>query len=170
MPKKQYLEAGQIVGTHGIRGEVRVQPWCDSAEVLSSLTTLYYDEGQTPVTVSTRPHKNIALMKIDGVDTVQDAAVLRGRILYLNRSDLKLAEGTYFVQDLIGLQVMDADSGEEYGALADVSPTGANDVYHIRTADGEVLIPAVPSVIIETDVDSGLMKIRPIKGMFDHEI
>lgn len=170
MPKKQYLEAGQIVGTHGIRGEVRVQPWCDSAEVLSSLTTLYYDEGQTPVTVSTRPHKNIALMKIDGVDTVQDAAVLRGRILYLNRSDLKLAEGTYFVQDLIGLHVIDADSGEEYGTLTNVSPTGANDVYHIRTADGEVLIPAVPSVIIETDVDSGLMKIRPIKGMFDHEI
>jgi 16S rRNA processing protein RimM len=124
MPKKQYLEAGQIVGTHGIRGEVRVQPWCDSAEVLSSLTTLYYDEGQTPVTVSTRPHKNIALMKIDGVDTVQDAAVLRGRILYLNRSDLKLAEGTYFVQDLIGLQVMDADSGEEY----ELSPMSAQQV------------------------------------------
>lgn len=170
MPKKQYLEAGQIVGTHGIRGEVRVQPWCDSPEVLSELNVLYYDEGRTPLKVAARPHKNVALVKIEGVNTVQAAAALRGRILYLDRGDLKLNEGTYFIQDLIGLRVVDADSGEEYGTLTDVSPTGANDVYHVRTEKGEVLVPAVPSMIIETDVDGGIMKIRPIKGLFDDEI
>jgi 16S rRNA processing protein RimM len=170
MPKKKYLEAGQIVATHGIRGEVRVQPWCDSPEVLSKLAVLYYDEGKTPIKVSTRPHKNIAVMKIKGVDTVQDAAALRGRILYLDRNDLKLPDGVYFIQDLIGLRVIDADTGEEYGILTDVSPTGANDVYHIKTPEGEVLIPAVPSVVIDTDIDEGIMRILPIKGMFDDEI
>lgn len=159
-----------IVGTHGVRGEVRVQPWCDSPEVLSAISVLYYDEGKTPVHVVSRPHKNIALVKIRGVDTVQDAAVLRGRMLYLNRDDLKLKDGAYFIQDLIGLRVVDANSGVEYGTLTGVSETGANDVYHVDTKKGEVLIPAVPSMIIETDVDGGIMKISPIKGLFDDEI
>lgn len=169
MPKKKYLEAGQIVATHGIRGEVRVQPWCDSPEVLSSLAVLYFNEGKTPVKVRSRSHKNIVIMKIEGVDTVNDAAALRGRILYLDRDDIKLDDGVYFIQDLIGLKVIDADTGQEYGMLTDVSPTGANDVYHIKTPDGEVLIPAIPSVVVETDIDAGIMRILPLKGMFDDE-
>lgn len=170
MPKKQFLEAGRIIGTHGVHGEVRVQPWCDSPEFLSQFKTLYYDEGKTPVRVKSRPHKNMALITLEGVATVQDAAALRGRMLYLNREDAHLKQGSYFIQDLIGLRVVDADSGEEYGTLTDVIATGANDVYSVRTPKGEVLIPAVPSVILETDVDGGLMRIRAIKGMFDDEI
>ncbi|MDD2363167.1 MAG: ribosome maturation factor RimM [Oscillospiraceae bacterium] len=170
MPKKQYLEAGQVVGTHGIRGEVRVHPRCDSPEVLATLDVLYFDEDKTPIKVKSRPHKNIALMKIEGIDNVQDAAALRGRMLYLDRNDLKLDEGSYFIADLIGLKVIDADSSQEYGTLSQVSPTGANDVYHVQTDKGEVLIPAVPSFIIETDIDNRFMKIRPIKGLFDDEI
>lgn len=170
MPKKQFLEAGRIIGTHGVHGEVRVQPWCDSPEFLSQFKTLYYDEGKTPVRVKSRPHKNMALITIEGVSTVQDAAALRGRMLYLNREDAHLKRGSYFIRDLIGLRVVDADSGEEYGTLTDVIETGANDVYSVRTPKGEVLIPAVPSVILETDVDGGVMRIRAIKGMFDDEI
>lgn len=170
MPKKPYLEAGQIVGTHGVRGEVRVQPWCDSPDVLSPLKVLYYDEGKTPVSVQSRPHKNVALIKIQGVDTVQDASALRGRMLYLSRDDLKLPPGTHFIQDLLGLRVEDADTGEEYGELTDVSATGANDVYHVHTPRGEVLVPAVPSVVTEVNVDGGWVKLRPIKGLFDDEI
>ena len=109
-------------------------------------------------------------MTLEGVTSAQEASVLRGRVLYLNRADVQLPEGSYFIQDLIGLRVLDADSGAEYGVLSDVSATGANDVYHIRTPQGERLIPAVPSVVIDTDVADGVMKIRPIKGMFDDEI
>lgn len=170
MPKKQFLEAGRIIGTHGVHGEVRVQPWCDSPEFLSQFKTLYYDEGKTPVRVKSRPHKNMALITIEGVSTVQDAAALRGHMLYLNREDAHLKRGSYFIRDLIGLRVLDADSGEEYGTLTDVIETGANDVYSVRTPKGEVLIPAVPPVILETDVDGGVMRIRAIKGMFDDEI
>lgn len=170
MPKKQFLEAGKIVGTHGLQGEVRIQPWCDSPDFLARFSVLYFDEGRTPVKVKCRPHQNVVLAVLEGVKTVQDAAALRGRVLYLNREDVHLKKGSFFIQDLIGIRVIDADSGEEYGSLTQVSETGANDVYHIRTPKGEVLIPAVPSVVIETDVDGGVMRIRPIKGMFDDEI
>ncbi len=167
MPIKEYLEAGQIVGTHGVRGEVRLQPWCDTPEQLRPLTTLYWDEGRTPVRVHCRPHKHMALVKIEGVDTVQDAALLRGKILYLHRSDLTLPEGACFIQDLIGCRVVDADTGEEYGLLENVSATGANDVYHMRQSGREILIPAIPSVVVQKDVENGRVYIRPMKGLLD---
>lgn len=167
MPKWKYLEAGQVVGTHGVRGEVRVQPWCDSPAQLAPLTTLYWDGGKQAVKVKCRPHKNMALVKIEGIDTVQEASLLRGKILFLDRDDLRLEPGRHFIRDLIGLRVLDADTGEEYGVLTDVSATGANDVYHMDWKGREVLIPAIPPVIIEIDVDAGFLRIRPIKGLFD---
>ena len=168
MPRKPFLEAGQIVGTHGVRGEVRVQPWCDSPEVFASLKTLYWDAaGTQPVRVKSRVHKNLALAKLEGVDTVQDAAVLRGRILYLDRRDLDLGD-RYFIQDLVGLAVVDAESGTVYGELTDVSNNGANDIYHMRTPDGkEILIPVIPDIIRQVDIDGGRIAICPMKGLFD---
>lgn len=112
-------------------------------------------------------HKNLALAKLEGVDTVQDASVLRGRILYLNRRDLDLGD-RYFIQDLVGLSVVDADSGTVYGELTDVSNTGANDIYHMRTPDGrEILIPVIPDIIRRVDIDGGRIAICPMKGLFD---
>ena len=168
---KQFLETGKIVGTHGIKGEMRVQPWCDSAEFLCEFKTLYLDEGQKELKiVSSRPHKNIVIIKVKGVDTIEQADMLREKILYINRKDVHLPEGSYFVQDLIGLEVIDADSGRVYGTLSDVSETGANDVYHINGKNGrETLIAAVPSVVIETDITKGIMKIRPLEGTFEDE-
>ena len=168
MPRKPFLEAGQIVGTHGVRGEVRVQSWCDSPEIFASLKTLYWDAaGTQPVRVKSRVHKNLALAKLEGVDTVQDASVLRGRILYLNRRDLDLGD-RYFIQDLVGLSVVDADSGTVYGELTDVSNTGANDIYHMRTPDGrEILIPVISDIIRRVDIDGGRIAICPMKGLFD---
>ena len=165
MPRKPFLEAGQIVGTHGVRGEVRVQSWCDSPEIFASLKTLYWDAaGTQPVRVKSRVHKNLALAKLEGVDTVQDASVLRGRILYLNRRDLDLGD-RYFIQDLVGLSVVDADSGTVYGELTDVSNTGANDIYHMRTPDGREIL--IPDIIRRVDIDGGRIAICPMKGLFD---
>lgn len=171
MPRTEYLEVGQIVGTHGVRGEVRVQPWCDSPALFSTLTTLYWDKGETPLKVKSRPHKNLALCKIEGVDTVEAAAALRGRILYLARGDLRLPEGRYFVQDLIGMAIVDADSGRLYGRLTDVSQTGANPVYHMceEGTGREILIPAIPSVILEVDLETDVIRMRPLKGLLDDE-
>lgn len=170
MPKVMYLEAGQIVGTHGVRGEVRVQPWCDSPEQLGKMKTLYWDEqGTQPVKMRARAHKTIALVTIDGVTTVEQAQALRGKMLYAHRDDFRLPKDRYFVRDLLGLRVVDVDSGEEYGTVSDVSQTGANSVYHLKTPKGEVLMPAIPLVIKEMDIDGGVIKITPIGGLFDDE-
>ncbi len=166
--KKRYLEAGEVVSTHGVRGEMRVQPWCDTPEMFSKLRMLYWDaEGTQPVRVKSRPHKTLALVKAEGIDTVQDAAARRGCILYLDRRDVKLAPGQYFICDLIGLRVVDADTAEEYGLITDVSHTGANDVYHMAYQGREVLIPVIPSVVTSVDVDGGTVKICPLEGLFD---
>ena len=168
---KEYLEIGKITSTHGIKGEVRVQPWCDSPEFMKKFKTLYFDKkGEKPVSVSCRPNGNMVIMKIQGVDTVEEASKYREKILYMKRSDAKLPEGTWFIQELIDCKVVDADDENiSYGILSDVSETGANDVWHITKEDKEYLIPAIPSVVISTDVVEGIIKIRPLKGIFDNE-
>lgn len=171
MPQKPFLEVGEIVGTHGVRGELRVQPWCDSPEQFTAFKRLYWDAaGTKPVSVKGRPHKNMALVRVEGVDTVEAAAALRGRLLYVNRRDLRLPPDRYLVQDLIGMRVVDADDGTLYGELTDVSQTGANAVYHMRTDKGEVLIPAIPSVVISVDTKADILRLRPMKGLLDDEI
>lgn len=170
MPKQRYLEAGEIVGTHGVRGEVRVRPECDSPDVLAGLKKLYFDRGERMVRIRARAHKNLALIKLDGVDTVEAAAALRGTMLYLDRKDLKLEKGQYFICDLIGCSVVDDETGEVYGECTDVTHTGANDVYHMRTVAGkEVLIPAIPSVIRAVNVDKDEIRIFAMLGLFDDE-
>lgn len=167
--REQYLECGKIVSTHGVRGELRVQPWCDSPEYLCEFTTLYLQKGAQALEIErARVSKNIVLMKLKGVDTLDDAVLLRGKVLYLDRND-DPDSGT-FIADLIGLEVTDADNGTSYGTIADVLPTGANDVYVLTDESGtERLIPAIPDVVIETDVDGGVMRIRPLKGLFDED-
>ena len=167
--QKRYLECGKIVSTHGLRGEVRVQPWCDSPDFLVGLPTLYLDSGATPVTVrEARAHKNVLILKLAGVDDIDTAAALRGKILCLDRADATLEEGEYFIQDLLGLQVLDADTGEDYGKLTDVLHTGANDVYELTGGQGEKrLVPAIPDVVIERDIAGGTIRIRPLKGLFE---
>lgn len=165
---KQYLEIGKIVSVFGLKGEVKVQPWCDSPELLCEFDTLYWKSG-TPVKVErARVQKNIVVMKLSGCDTVEEAQKLRGRVLYMNRDDVELEDGSYFVQDLIGMKVLDAVSGEEYGELTEVSETGANDVYHIKSPEGKMYyIPAIPDVVKETDIEGQVMKITPLPGLFD---
>lgn len=167
--KKQFLEIGKIVATQGIRGEVRVQYYCDSAEVLCDYDTLYLDKGKTEVTVERAyPHKNIVVMKLEGIDKIEQAQPLIGKLLYLDRDDAELEEGLYFIQDIIGLTVKDADSGEVYGKITDVYQNGASDVYSIRKEDGrELMFPCIDEVVISTDIDAGEMIIRPLPGLFE---
>ena len=108
------------------------------------------------------------IMKIKGIDTIEEADRLRNKVLYMNRNDVELEEGAYFIQDLIGLDVIDEETGERLGRLDDVSETGANDVYHVKTDDGKVfLIPAIPQVIREISVEEGFVKIFKMKGLFE---
>ena len=87
----------------------------------------------------------------------------------LFRSDAHLPKGTWFIQELFDCTVIDENTGKELGTICDVSETGANDVWHIKTEKGEVLIPAIKQVIVSVDVEEGIIKINPIKGLFDDE-
>ncbi len=168
--KKEFLEAGKIVNVHALKGEVKVMPWCDSADFLCEFERLFLDKGKQELIIErARVQKNMALIKFEGIDTVEDAEKMRNKILYMWREDVELDEDSYFVQDLIGLKVYDADSDKLYGELTDVLQTGANDVYQIKGNDREYLIPAIPDVVISTDIDGGIMTIRPLDGLFEDE-
>ena len=165
---QQYLEIGKIVSVFGIRGEVKVQPWCDSPEFLCEFDTLYYKSG-TPVNIiKSRVAKNIVVMKIEGIDTVEQAQAIRNRVLYMDRNDVELEKGSYFIQDLIGLTVIDEDTKEVYGKISDVTETGANDVYHVKREDGKMFyVPAIPQVVMNVDLENGEMIIKPLDGLFE---
>lgn len=167
---KEYLEIGKIVGTHGVMGECRVECWCDSPQFLSKFTTLYFDKGAEKLSVKGRPHKNIALLKIEGVTTVEQADLLRGKVLYVRRKDVKLPRGVHFVQDLIGLQVKDFDTDAVYGTITDVLKTGANDVYEVKDQSGKAYyIPVIDEVVKKKLPEKGVVLITPMKGIFDDE-
>lgn len=169
---KQFLETAKIVATQGIRGEVRCQYYCDSAEFLCEFEELYLDKkGEKPVQITRAyPHKNIVVMKIDGIDTVEDAQKLIGKTLYMDRNDVELDEGMYFIQDIIGLTVKDIDSGEIYGKISEVYQNGATDVYSIKKENGrELMFPYIDEVVKKIDIEAGEMLIKPLEGLFDED-
>ena len=170
--KKQFLETGKIVTTHAVRGEVRVQAWSDSPEDLLDFEVLYLDDkGQKPMHItSARVHKNVVVMKFEGINSIEEATPYIGKVLYMDRDDVILEEGVNFVADLIGLKVIHAETKKEYGELVDVTESGANDVYHIKTAEGKLLLaPAIDEVVKSVDIDGGVMEIIPLAGLFDDE-
>lgn len=168
---KEYLELGQVVSTHGIKGEVRFNPWCDTPDFVKKFKVLYFDnKGEKPVKViSARPHGNVVILFLEGIDDVDKAKALKNTVLYMKRSDAKLPKENWFVQELFDCKVIDAETGKELGIISDISETGANDVWHIKTLRGEVLIPAIKQVVSEVDVEAGFIKINVLKGLFDDE-
>lgn len=168
--KKDYIEGGKVVGTHGVRGGLRIQPWCDTPEFLCQFKKLFlktssgYDSFKV---MSSKPHGNVVIMEIDGVDNMDAAEALRGKIVYIERKALKLDKDQYLICDLLGCKVYDADSNKELGEISDVSKTGANDVWHISKEGKEYLIPVIDEVVISVDIDEDRIVIRPLKGIFE---
>ena len=169
--RKQYLETGKIVGTHGIKGMTRVQVWADDTEFLNGFKYVYTDkDGNGKLEISrVQPHGTVALIAFKGINTIEQAEKLRGTVIYINRDDAKLPEGRYFITDLLGCCVFDADTNELLGKITDVSETGANDVWHITRDGKEYLVPAIADVIISVDTENEKAVIRPMKGIFDED-
>lgn len=170
--KKEYLDVGRVLATFGIKGAVKVEPWMNTPEDLAHLNKLYLDHGAKELEVkSATVYKGIVRVQFSGIDDIDQAAFLRGQTLYMKREDFKLKKGSYFLQDLIGLTVKNVDTGKLYGKLEDILETmGANRVYTIRTSGNkELLIPAIPDVVIETNLEEGYMNIRPLAGLFEDE-
>jgi 16S rRNA processing protein RimM len=160
--KTEFLESGKIVNTHGIRGEIKIVPWADSPEFLCSFSTLYLD-GK-PVNVrSARVHKGNVIAQLEGYDDVNAAMLLKNKVVSIRREDAKLPEGAFFLADIIGLDVVN-EAGNKLGVLRDILSPSLQQVYVVE-GKREILIPAVPEFILETNVADGYIKVRLIEGM-----
>lgn len=169
MEKKQYLECGKIINTHGFRGAVKLESWCNSPEDLAALSRVFLKEKGEMRCLDVKHasvFKQFVIAELEGITDLDMAMTLKNKILYAAREDFSLAEGDVFIVDLIGLPVIDVETGVEYGTLTDVINRGASDIYVIKTPDGERMMPAVDEFVKKVDVENGIY-ISPIEGMFD---
>ena len=160
--KEQFIEAGEIVNTHGVRGELKILPWTDDAEFLKRFKTLYIS-GQPYRVKSAFVHKGCLVAGLEGVDDVNAAMTLKGKTVCFARKDARLPKGRFFLSDIMGAKVVTED-GTEVGTLTDVIENPTQNVY-VVTGETEHLIPAVPEFIIKTDPDKGIITVRLIEGM-----
>lgn len=168
---KQFLEVGMVNNTHGIRGELKFTLWCDDINYLKQLNVLYLDDkGEKPVKIiSVRPQKNIAILKLENVNTIEQAEELKGRVLYCNRDDAVIDENANYIADLIGCYVVDVDTEEEYGQVKDVLNYGSCDIYDIESWGRHTLIPATPDIVKEINTEYQVIRIKKMKGLFDED-
>lgn len=168
---KQFLEVGIVNNTHGIKGEMKFTLWCDDINYLKQLKVLYLDDkGEKPVKViSVRPQKNIAVLKLEGINTIEQAEELKGRVLYCNRDDAVIDENANYIADIIGCYIVDIDTEEEYGQVKDVLNYGSCDIYDVESWGKHTLIPATPDIVKEINTEYQVIRIKKMKGLFDED-
>lgn len=159
--KSPYLPTGQIVNTHGLKGYVKIQPWADNPADLLDFDRFFIDGREYEVEQASL-QKSMVLLKLAGVDTIDEAAKLRNKELLIAREDVELEEGVVFIADLIGLTVL-AD-GVEIGKITEVLTPPGNDVYVIK-GEREYLIPAVKEFVEELNPEAGFVRVHLIEGM-----
>lgn len=155
------LPTGQIVNTHGLKGHVKVMPWADDPDELLDYERFFIDGREYRVQHSSR-QKSMILLKLEGVDSMEDAAKLRQKEIFIAREDVELEDGVAFIADLIGLPVL-AD-GVEIGKLTEVLTLPGNDVYVVK-GQREYLIPAVKEFVEPLDPSQGCVRVHLIEGM-----
>ena len=156
--KLQFIKAGEIVTTHGVRGEVKVLPWVDSPEVLCEFDRCRIDGKE--YTMDCRIQKTCTLVKLSGVDTMEAAQALRGKVVELYREDID--DEVIFADELLGVQVF--CDGTSIGKIVDVLDYPGNSVYVVK-GTYEYMIPAVKQFILSTDLDANEMHVKLIEGM-----
>lgn len=171
MEKKNYLECAIIINTHGVMGAVKLESLCDSPEVLASLERVFKLEGgkyREIKVLHTSVFKQFVLATLEGVNDMDSAAALKGTTLYAAREDFELEEGDYFIVDLIGLDIIDVESGKVLGKIADVINRGASDIYVVKTPSGERMMPAVEEFVKEIDLERGVF-VKTIPGLLSDD-
>ena len=163
---KRFLEAGEVVGTHGIQGEVKILPWADGPEFLLGFKTLYLN-GKPYAVRSSRVHKTCVLARLEGVDTPEQATLLRKQVVTVDRTGVKLPDGAVFIADLIGCRALD-DDGNEFGKITDVLTMPSSDVYVVK-GEKTYMIPAVKAFVREINVAEGFVRVHLIEGMATDE-
>ena len=161
--KLQFIEAGEIVTTHGVRGEVKVLTWLDSPDVLCEFDRCRI-EGKEYEIESCRIQKTCNLVKLSGVDTMEAAQAMRGKIIELYREDID--DDVIFAAELIGVEVF--AQGKSIGKIKEVLDYPGNSVYVVK-GEHEYMIPAVKQFILSTDMEKNEMQVQLIKGMRSDE-
>ena len=163
------LEIGQIVNTFGIKGEVKVVPFTEDISRFDELKKVYIknknQEKQYKIE-NVKYHKNMVLIKFSGIDKIEDAEMLKNKYLEIDREDaIPLEEGTYFIADLIGLEVYTED-GNLLGKVEDIYNTGSKDIYVVKDELGkQVLLPGIDEVIKNVDLENSKIIVHLIPGL-----
>ncbi|MBR3934241.1 MAG: 16S rRNA processing protein RimM [Clostridia bacterium] len=165
--KKELIDIGEIINTHGLRGEVKVYPRCDYPEFFEEIPGVYLKNETYLKITGVKYHKNTVILKFRGTNTVEEAEGLRGEIVYVEKSLFdNLPDGTYLIADIIGLEVF--EDGTSYGKITDCIQTGSNDVYIVEDkSKNQILIPALKDVIQEVNINEGIMKVKLPEGLLD---
>ena len=166
------LRVGVITSTHGVRGEVKVFPTTDDMNRFKKLKTVILDTGKEHKTLnieSVKFFKNMVILKFKGFDNINDVEMWRQKDLLITRDQaVKLSPDENFIVDLIGLTVM-TDEGEKLGVMKDVLQTGANDVFVVKLndTDKELLLPNIPSCVLNVDLDNRKITVHVLDGLMD---
>ena len=161
--KLQFVEAGEIVTTHGVKGEMKVLPWLDSPEDLCDFDRCRVD-GKDYTIESCRVQKTCNLVKLSGIDTMEAAQAMRGKQIELYREDID--DEVIFAAELIGMEVY--CEGKLIGKIRDVLDYPGNSVYVVK-GEFEYMIPAVKEFILSTDLEKNQMQVKLIEGMRSDE-
>ena len=164
-----FIECAKIINTHGCHGGLKLESWCNTPEELAELKKLYIKNGElfTALNVSKASvFKQFVIVTVDEISSMDDAMAMKGTVLYADRDDFSLEEGEYFIADLNGLPVIDANTQKQYGKIVDVINRGASDIYVVDTPTGERMIPVVSEFVSRVDINEGVF-VTPIDGMFD---
>lgn len=168
------LEVGKIVGAHGLKGDLKFQHWCDDFSSFSVVKRVFDGSGKGYAITSMQPHKNVVLMRLedmDGnvVDSIDKAEALRGTVLWVEREELgELPEGTYYLQDLLGIEGVSEDGKTSIGVMKDwiEAGGGAGKVYVFRDGEGrETLVPSNPVFVKNIDLKKNRMTVNLIEGL-----
>lgn len=158
---KDILSIGQIINTHGVKGEVKVYPLTDDIKRFRKLKNVYID-GALREIVWCKLQSDKVILKIEGIETIEEAQKYKNKYIEVERENaVKLSEGEYFIADIIGCTVADSN-GIEFGKIHDVIKTGSNDVYWVK-GNTEILVPALKDVVVSIDIEEGRIIIKPLE-------
>ncbi len=167
--KQEYFEIGQIVNHFGIKGMVKVNPFTEDISKFKSLNSIFLEKENNLIKIEieeVKYSKNQVLLKIKGINTIEEAEKYRGCYLKIARKDAKkLPKDTYFIADLIGLKVY-TDEGILLGNVDDIYNSGANDIYVVKDEKGkQILLPAIKEVIKQVDLEQEKIIVHLLKGL-----
>ncbi len=166
---EEYFEIGQIVNTSGLKGILKIKPFTDDIKKFSNLKTIYIKtkKGLTEFKIEqVRYVKNMVMLKLAGIDTVEEAEKYRNLyIKVLRDQEEELEEGSYYVVDILGCKV-NTDANQELGKIVDVFQTGSNDVYVVKDEQGkQILLPAIKQVIKNVDIKNKIITVHLLEGL-----